>query len=160
MSFSALVKRDPRELSYSFYTLCVCEVAQSCPTLWDSMDCSLPGSSVHGIFQARVLEWVAIFSRESSWPRDRTPVSCIAGRHFTVWATREALWGHSKKTPSVNQGAGPHQTPNLPTPWSCTHQPPELWEINHPPSLFCYNNLKGLGHSVYVWVGRPRAKMG
>ena len=55
------------------------------------MDCSLSGSSVHGIFQTRVLEWIAIaFSRGSSWPRDRTRVSRIAGRHFTVWATREA----------------------------------------------------------------------
>ena len=56
------------------------------------MDYSLPGSSVHGIFQARVLEWVAIsFSRGSSQPRDWTHVSHIAGRLFTVWATREAL---------------------------------------------------------------------
>ena len=56
------------------------EVAQSCPTLCDPMDCSLRGSSVHGIFQARVLEWVSIsFSRGSSQPRDRTRVSCIAG---------------------------------------------------------------------------------
>ena len=48
-------------------------VAQSCPTLCNPMDCSLPRSSVHGIFQARILEWVAIsFSRGSSWPRDRT----------------------------------------------------------------------------------------
>ena len=55
------------------------------------MDCSLPGFSIHGIFQARVLEWVAIsFSRGSSWPRDRTQISCIAGRRFTLWATREA----------------------------------------------------------------------
>ena len=55
------------------------------------MDCSLPGSSVHGIFQARMLEWVVLpFSRASSWPRDRTWVSRIAGRFFTVWATREA----------------------------------------------------------------------
>ena len=55
------------------------------------MDCSLPGSSIHGIFQARVLEWVAIsFSRGSSWPGDRTQVSRIAGRCFTLWATREA----------------------------------------------------------------------
>ena len=47
------------------------EVAQSCPTLCDPVDCSLPGSSVHGIFQAIVLEWIAIsFSRESSQPRD------------------------------------------------------------------------------------------
>ena len=63
------------------------EVAQSCPTLCDPMDCSLSGSSVHGIFQARVLEWVAIaFSQGSSQPRNRTQVSCIAGRRFTVWA--------------------------------------------------------------------------
>ena len=59
------------------------EVAQSCPTLCNPVDCSPPGSSIHGIFQARVLEWVAIsFSRGSSWPRDRTWVSRIAGRHF------------------------------------------------------------------------------
>ena len=56
------------------------------------MDCSLSGSSVHGIFQARVLEWIAIsFSRGSSGPRNWTWVSCIAGKRFTVWATREAL---------------------------------------------------------------------
>ena len=58
------------------------EVAQSCPTLSDSMDCSPPGSSVHGIFQARVLEWVAIFfSKRSSQPRDQTHDSCIAGEY-------------------------------------------------------------------------------
>ena len=51
----------------------------------------LPGSSIQGIFQVRVPEWVAIlFSRGSSWPRDRTQVSCIAGRCFTLWATKEA----------------------------------------------------------------------
>ena len=61
-----------------------------CPTLCNTMDCSPPGSSVHGIFQARVLEWVAIsFSRGSSWPRDQTQVSRVAGRSFTVWAIRE-----------------------------------------------------------------------
>ena len=57
------------------------------------MDCSLSGSSVHGIFQARVLEWVIIsFSRGSSQPRNWTLVSGIAGRCFTIWATREALF--------------------------------------------------------------------
>ena len=67
------------------------EVAQSCLTLCDPMDCSPPGSSVHGIFQAWILEWVAVsFSRGTSWPRDRTWVFCIVGRCFTVWATREA----------------------------------------------------------------------
>ena len=61
------------------------------PTLHDPMDCSLSGSSVHGLFQARVLEWIAIsFSRGSSRPRNWTQGSCVAGRHFTVWATREA----------------------------------------------------------------------
>ena len=66
------------------------EVAQSCPTLCYPMDCSLPGSTVHGIFQARILEWVAIsFSRRSSWPRDRTWVSCVVGRCFPIWATRD-----------------------------------------------------------------------
>ena len=66
------------------------EVAQSCPTLCDPMDCSLSGSSVHGIFEARVLEWIAIsFSRGSSRPRNQTWVSRIAGRCFTIWATRE-----------------------------------------------------------------------
>ena len=66
------------------------EVTQSCPTLCDSVDCSLPGSSVHGIFQARILEWIAIsFSRGSSQPRDRTWVSHIVDRRFTVWAARE-----------------------------------------------------------------------
>ena len=55
------------------------------------MDCSLPASSVHGIFQARILEWVAIsFSRRSSRPRDQTHISCIAGRFFAVLATRES----------------------------------------------------------------------
>ena len=76
------------------------EVTQSCATLCDPMDCSLPGSPVPGIFQARVLEWVSIsFSRGSSQPRDWTQVSCIAGRRFTLWATREAFmanrWGNN-----------------------------------------------------------------
>ena len=78
-------------------------VNQSCPTLCDRMDCSLPGSSVHRILQARILEWVAnSFSRGSSWPRDWTQVSGIAGRPFTVWATREAHQIHMA-----------HQSPHL-----------------------------------------------
>ena len=55
------------------------------------MDCSPPVSSVCGILQVRILEWVAIsFSRGSSWLKDQTQVSCIAGGFFTIWATREA----------------------------------------------------------------------
>ena len=66
-------------------------VAQSCQTLCNPIDCSLPGSSVHGIPQARILEWVAIpFSWGFSQPRDQTWVSCIAGRFFKCLSHREA----------------------------------------------------------------------
>ena len=59
--------------------------------LCDPIDCSPPGFFVHGILQARILEWVAIsFSRGSSQFRDQTQVPCFAGRFFTIWATREA----------------------------------------------------------------------
>ena len=86
------------------------------------MDCSLQGSSVHGIFQARVLEWVAIsFSKGSSQPRDRTPVSRITGRRFTVWATREA-WGHNERVSIYNSGILPYWYQKL---WL---QSMELWK--------------------------------
>ena len=63
--------------------------------LWDPIHYSLPASSVLEILQARILEWVAIsFFRGSSWPRDRTLVSYVAGRLFTIWDTREA-WGNN-----------------------------------------------------------------
>ena len=67
-------------------------VTQLCPTLCDPMHCSLPGSSIHGIFQARILEWVAIsFSKGSCRPRDQTCASRIASRLLTIWASRESL---------------------------------------------------------------------
>ena len=71
-------------------------VAQSCPVLCDPMDYSPPGSSFHGILQARILEWLAIlFSRASSWSRDPIWVFCIAAGFFTNWAIREALYNNS-----------------------------------------------------------------
>ena len=71
--------------------MCEVLVAQSCWILWNPMDCSPPSSSVHGILQATIPEWVAIlFSRGSSQTRDQSQVSCIAGRFLTVRATREA----------------------------------------------------------------------
>ena len=74
-------------LSYSEVKL-----IQSCPHLCNSMGCSLPGSSVHGILQSRILEWVAIsFSRGSSWSRDWTQVSCSVSRLFTIRATRKSV---------------------------------------------------------------------
>ena len=65
-------------------------VARSCLLLCNPMDCSPPGSSVHRILQARLLEWVAILFSRSSQSTDQTCVSCISGRFFTTWATREA----------------------------------------------------------------------
>ena len=68
-----------------------CLFTTLCPTLCDPADYSPPGSSVHGILQARLLGWVAISSsRGFSWPRDQTHISCIAGRRFNLWATGEA----------------------------------------------------------------------
>ena len=68
------------------------EVTQSYPTLCDPIDCSLPGSSVHEIFQATVLEWIAIsFSRGSFQPRDWTLVSHIVDRCFTAWANKKYI---------------------------------------------------------------------
>ena len=78
---------DLTELKYILSVL----AAQSCPILSNPMDWSPPDSSVHGILQARMLEWVAIFfSRGSSWPRDSTWVPWITGRFFIIWTTREA----------------------------------------------------------------------
>ena len=115
-------------------------VIQSCPTLCDPMNCDLPGSSVHGIFQARVLEWVAIsFSRGSSQPRDQTQVSHIVGRCFIVWATREVTNGrkdlilHFGRTSELS----PHYwTSNIhPDPWDL------MGFLSHPLTCVCLNNL-------------------
>ena len=77
---------------------CWCSVTKSCLTLWDPVDCTPPGSSVHGICQARILEWVANpFSRGSSRPRDQAHVSyvsCTGRQVLYPWATREAQQQH------------------------------------------------------------------
>ena len=89
--------QKPTVLFFSVAIVCTAlkwtevNVAQSCLTLCDPMDCRLPGYSVHGILQAIILEWVAMpFFRESYQPRDQTQISHIAGRFLTLWATREA----------------------------------------------------------------------
>ena len=80
------------------------------------MDCSLPGSSTHEIFQARILEWVVItFSSGSSQPRDRILVFCTAGRFLTIWATREVI---------TSDGLVAESCQTLVTPWNITHQSP------------------------------------
>ena len=91
MIWTALIYKDANSWPLSVL------VAQLRLTLCYPMDCSLPGSSVLGIYQARLLEWVAIsFSRGSSQPRDQTWVSGIADRFLAIWATRQALKGTDK----------------------------------------------------------------
>ena len=87
-------------------------VSKSCLTLCDSMDCSPPGFSVHRIPQARILEWVAIsFSRGSSWPRDWTCFSCIAGRFFTAEPPRNPMgWIVSPQIHVLNEVLTPSST--------------------------------------------------
>ena len=86
------------------------EVAQSCPTLCDPMNCSLPRSSTHGIFQARILEQVAIsFSRGSSQPRDWTRISHIAGRPFTLGGWK--YFPHKQETVILRKAFLPGRTP-------------------------------------------------
>ena len=101
-SFSEMEILDQRCNLCSFYNVLrkvKVLVTHSCLTLCDPMDGSPPYSSVHGILQA-VLEWVAIpFSTASSWPRDQTQVSCIAGGFFTLWAARGAPQGLRKAHP-------------------------------------------------------------
>ena len=109
----------------------LCFFAQLCPTLGDPVDSSLPGSSLHGILQARILEWAAIsFSRGSSQPRDQTRISCIAGRRFTLWTIREAQW--LIQFSSVTQSC-----PTLCDPMNCStpvlpvhHQHPEFTQTH------------------------------
>ena len=74
-------------VAYNVYMKVKVLVAQSCLTLCDPMDCSPPSYSVHGILQARILQWLAISCfRGFSWSRGWTQVSCTAGRFFTIWA--------------------------------------------------------------------------
>ena len=99
------LKVSPSSMAGDAQVNCCCSVVKSFLTLCDLKDCISPVftvlhyllafaqiDSVHGILQARILEWFAIpFSRGSSWPRNQTQAFCIAGRFFTIWATREAL---------------------------------------------------------------------
>ena len=91
LSFITLVTSSSSASNFWWNPPQIGTVSLSCVQLYDPVDCSLPGSSVHGILQARILEWIAIpSSRGSSQPRDGTQVFCIAGGFFNVWATREA----------------------------------------------------------------------
>ena len=120
-----------------------CSVAQSCPILCTPMNCNLPGSSVHGIFQGRMLEWVAIsYSGWSSLPRNWTCVSCIGRNTLYHSATWEVsccfyllnLWSShiSLQTRWLYFSSGP--VPSLS--WSSTMM---IWLVSLPPSLTISN---------------------
>ena len=117
--------------------LTVCVVTHSFPTLCHPLDCSPPNSSVHEIFQAGILEWVAIsFSRVSSQPRDQTcvsSVSCFPGKFFTQKAIREAfflifglLMNHSSGCVHISKH---HKPPGARKVRSLLHCP-EIWVHN------------------------------
>ena len=126
-------------------------VSQLCLTLCNLMDCSLPDSSVHGIFQARILEHAVIpFSRGSSQLRDRAWVTCIAGRFFTIWATREAnrdsfllLFSQVYQFRSVqfsrsvvSDSLQPHESQHARPP--CPSPTPRVHSDSHPSSQWCH----------------------
>ena len=99
-------------------TSSVVSVAQLYPTLCSPMDCSLPGPSVHGILQARILKCVAnSFSRRSPWPRDWTQVSCILGRFFTIWASGEA-WCKTRWDTNIEKKMTLCRSKKGPTNWT------------------------------------------
>ena len=133
----------------------------SCSVVSDShdlMDCSPPGCSVYGILQSRILEWVTIhFSRGSSPPRDRTWVSCAAGKCFTVWVTREAHWNGYVAFSFLNLKE-----------WICVIQIKQdvsfpLWRGQwHPPPVPLPGKSHGqrslVGHSLWgCWAGHDWA---
>ena len=112
-------------------TFCLCRktvlVAQSCLTLCDPMDCSPPGFSVLGSLQARMPEWFAIsVSGGSSWPRDWTWVSCIAGRFSTVWLTRKAPSFSIKWVKSLSR------VQFFVIPWTVAYQAPPSMGFSRP----------------------------
>ena len=147
-------KRDLRQLSCLKWS----EVAQSCPTLCSPMDCSLPGLrslSVHGIFQARVLEWAAMsFSRVSSWPRDWTWVSYIAGRRLTIWAPREAP--AKMATIKDRNGMDLAEAEHTKKRWREYTEELDAWLKQRPRSRFCREEGWEVDTAAADWAGVMR----
>ena len=116
---------------------------------------SLPGSSIHGIFQARVLEWAAIsFSRVSSWPRDWTWVSYIAGRRLTIWAPREAPAKMS--TIKDRNGMELEEAEHTKKRWREYTEELDAWLKQRPRSRFCREEGWGVDTAAADWAGVTR----
>ena len=125
-------------ISFSCHGSGVCVlVTQLCATLCDPMNCGLPGSSVHGILQVRTLGWVAIpFSRISSQLRDWTLVSHIAGRFFTICATREALSSVQFSRSVMSDSLWPYELQHARLP--CPSSSPRVHSNSRPSSRWCH----------------------
>ena len=132
---------------WTYRTKPVCPAAQLCPTVCDPMGCSPWASSVHWILQARILKWVAVsFCRGSSWPKDWTQDSWIAGRFFTIWAT-----GKSQSHSVVSHSLWPHE---LYSPWNSPGQNTRVGNL----SLFQGSN-PGLPHCRQILLpAEPQGK--
>ena len=144
-----------------------CLVTQSCLTVCSLMDCNPPGSSVHGIFQAGILEWVAIpFSRGSSWSRDLTEASCITGGFFTVcfhfsgnpWKMNQFSSVRSVLSNSLRPRESQHSRPPCPSPTPGVHSDSVHWvsdaiQPSHPLSSPSPPALNPSQHqSLFQWI--------
>ena len=129
------------------YCYC-CLIITSCPTLCNPMDCSPPRSSVHGISQVRILEWVAVsFSRGSSWTRDPTSISCLAGMFFYHQANWEALCNFSFYL--LNDDRGQDGWMASPTRWTCVWASSRSWWRTGRPGVLQSMGLQSIRHD---WV--------
>ena len=133
--------------------VCMCSVAQACPTLCDPMDCSPPGSSRHEILQARLLEWGAMPSRGSSQPKDITRVCCAAGGFFTAELPgKPPEWQHTPSSPK----------PEPPTAWWYVLKLPSdqpyliLFHSSNRPSTFHQANPNWVRQRRDCVSSRPR----
>ena len=125
----------------------VCLVTQSCLTICNPMDYSLPGFSVHEILQARILEWVVMLSsRGSSRPRDWTQAFCITGGFFTIWATREAY-------SSISSVQLLSHVWLFATPWIAAHQ--ASLSITNSQSLLRLMSIESVMPSSHLILCRP-----
>ena len=120
-----------------------CSVAQACATLHDPMDCGSPGSSIHGIFQARILQWVTIsFSRGSSWPRDPTEVSCsscIVGGFFISEPPGKPWEGVQFSRSVMSDSLRPHELQHARPP--CLSPTPRVYSNPCPSSRWCHPTI-------------------
>ena len=131
------------------FCCCCCCFAQSCWLFCDPMDYSPPGSSVHGISQARILEWVAISSsRVLSWPRDQTYISCAAGRLFTAVVISSVQFSHSVMSNCLRPHESQHTRPPCPSP------SPRVHSNSHPSSRWCH---PAISSSVVPFTSCPQS---